>query len=66
MQVLQHMRVGRNVVDNDQDMEGEAVRRAILLQLVHQLYLAVCLENVAHHPTTGIGVPMNRQAGFFL
>ena len=30
------------------------------------LRLAVGLENVAHHPTTGIGEPLDRQAGLIL
>ena len=44
----------------------KALRRAILLQLVHQLYLAVHLENVARHPTSGIGEPVDRQAGLIV
>ena len=37
--------------------------RAILLQLMHQGHPAVCLENVFRQPTSGIGVPMDRQVG---
>ena len=59
MQVLQHVGVGGSVVEDHQDTEGEALRRAILLQLVHQGHPAVVLENVARHPTSGIGVPMD-------
>ena len=66
MQVLQHVGVGGSVVEDHQDTEGEALRRAVLLQLVHQLYLAVHLKNVARHPSPGIGVPMDIQAGFFI
>ena len=50
MQVLQHG-VGGSIVEDHQDMEGEALRRTILLQLVHPLRLAVGLENVTRHPT---------------
>ena len=66
MQVLQHMGVGKSIVEDHQDMEGEALRCAILFQLVHQLRLAVALENVASHPTSGIGKPMDRQAGLVI
>ena len=62
MQVLQHLGVGGSVVKVHQNTEGEALRRAILLQLVHQLRLAVGLENVARHPTSGVGEPVDRQA----
>ena len=58
--------VGRSVIHDDQDTEGEALRRAILLQLVHQGSPAVRLENVSCHPTTGIGIPTDRQAGLFI
>ena len=60
------MGVGWSVVKDHPDTEGEALRRAILLQLVHQLYLAVRLENVSRHPATGIELPMDRQAGFII
>ena len=63
MQVLQHLRMGGSVVEDHQDTKGKALRRAILLQLTHQLHLAVGLENVACHPTTGVGEPVGRQAG---
>ena len=36
------------------DMEEEVLRHAIHFQLVHQSSLAVRLENVSRHPTTGI------------
>ena len=52
MQVLQHVGVGRSVFKDHQDKEGEALRHAILLQLVHQGSPAVCLENVSRHPTS--------------
>ena len=47
-------------------MEGEALRLIILLQLMHQLYLAVRLDNVARHPTSGIGEPVDRHAGLIV
>ena len=47
-------------------MEGEGLRCAIILQLVHQGRHVLCLENVSRHPTSGIGIPMDRQAGFFI
>ena len=66
MQVLQHVGVGRSVIQDHNDAEGEALRRAILLQLVYQLYLAVLLKNVTCHPTTGIGEPVDRQAALIV
>ena len=66
MQVLQHLGVGGSVIEDHQDMEGEALRHAIFLQLVHQGSPAVSLENVSPHLTTGIGIPMDRQAGLFI
>ena len=66
MQVRQHLGVGGSVVKDHQHMEGEALRRAILLQLMHQLYLAVGMENMACHPTTGVGKPVDRQAGLII
>ena len=66
MQVLQHVGVGGSVIQNRQDMEGEALRRAILLQLVHQGSPAVCQENMSRHPATGIGASMNKQVGLFI
>ena len=63
MQVLQHVGVGGTIIQDHQDMEGEALKCAILLQLVHQGRPAVGLENVARHPTTGTSEPMDRQAG---
>ena len=66
MQVRQHLGVGGSVVEDHQDFEGEALRRAIVLQLVDQLRLAVGLENMARHPTTGVGEPVDRQAGLII
>ena len=63
LQVLQHLGVGGSIIQDHQDAEGEALRRAILLQLVHQRCPAVGLENVSRHPTTGIGEPVDRQTG---
>ena len=62
MQILKHIGVGGSIIQGHQDTEGEALRRAILLQLVHQGHPAIVLENVARHPTTGTGEPMDRQA----
>ena len=62
MQVLQHVRVGGSIIQDHQDMEGEALRHAILLQLMHQGCPTVSLANVSCHPNTGIGVPMDKQA----
>ena len=53
MQVRQHLGVGGRVVGDHQDFEGEALRRAMLLQLMDQLCLAVGLVNMAHRPTSG-------------
>ena len=66
MQFLQHLGVGGSVVEDHQDMEGEALSHAMLLQLVHQGSLAVHLENASRHPTTGIDVPVDRQAAFVI
>ena len=66
MQVLQHVGVGGTVIQDYQDTEGEALRRAILHQLMDIGRPAVRLENTSCHPTTGIGVPMERQTGFFI
>ena len=54
--------MGGSVVEDHQDTASEALRCTILLQLVHQGSLAVHLENVTYHPTTGTGVLMDRQA----
>ena len=45
-----------------EDLEGEALRHAILFRLVHQGCLAVGLEINARHPATGVGVPVDGQA----
>ena len=66
MQVLQHVGVSGSIIQDHQDTEGEALRRAILLQLMHQGTLAVRLKNVTGHPTSGIGVPMDRHAGLII
>ena len=63
MLVLQHVGVGGNIIQYHQDTEGEALRRAILLQLAHQGFPNVVPENVARHPTTGTGEPMDSQVG---
>ena len=47
-------------------MEEKALRHAIFLQLMHQPYLVVRLENLSCHPTTGTGIPMDWQAGFVI
>ena len=54
MQVLQHMGVGGSIVEDHRDTEGETLRHAILLQLMHRPYLAVLLKNVTRHPASGI------------
>ena len=66
MQVLQHVGVGGSVFENHQATEGEALRHAILLQLMHQVSPAARLENVSRHPTSGIGVLIDRQDGLFI
>ena len=66
MQILQHLGVGGSIVEDHQDTEGETLICAILLQLMHQGNRAVHLENVSRHPTSGIGVPVDRQAGLFI
>ena len=66
VQVLQHVGVGRSIIEDHQDTEGEAMRHATHIQLVHQDSLAVRLENVSRHPTTGTGEPMDRQAAFVI
>ena len=63
MQVLQQVGVGGSIIEDLQDTEGEVLRHVILLQLVHQGSPAVHLKSMSRHPTTGIGVPMDRQAG---
>ena len=42
-------------------MEEEALRYAILHQIVHQDTLAVLLKNISCHPTSGIGEPIDGQ-----
>ena len=66
MQALQHVGVDEGIIQDHQDMEGEALRCATLLQLMHQGTLAVRLKNVICHPTSGTGVPMGRQAGLII
>ena len=44
VQVLKHVRMGGSVAEDHHDTLEEALRRAILLQLVHQGSLAVCLK----------------------
>ena len=65
MQSLQHVGVGGSVIQDHPDTEGEALRCAVR-QLLHQGCPAVRLENVSRHPTSGISVPMDRQAGLFI
>ena len=60
MQVLQHVGVSGSIVEDHQDMEGESLRREILLQLVHQGSLAVRLKNMS------TAVSMDRQVGFII
>ena len=62
MQLGQQMGVGRSVVQDHGDLEREALRPAILSKLVYQLGLGVCLENVACHPPTAVGIPVDGQA----
>ena len=56
------MGVGGSVVQDHEDLEGEALRPEVLPKLVHQLGLGVCLENVARHPPTAVGIPVDGQA----
>ena len=62
VQIRQSLGVHGSIIEEHEDLEGEALRRAILLQLIIELCLAAGLENIARHPTTGVGVPMDRQA----
>ena len=62
----QHLGLGGSIVEDHQDFEGEALRRAMLLQLLDQLRLTVSLENLARHPTTGVDEPVDRQAGLII
>ena len=66
MQLSQRMGVGGSVVQDNEDLEGEARRPAILPKLVHQLGLGVCLENVACHPPIAVGIPVDRQAALIV
>ena len=67
VEVLQHLGVGGGIVQDHQDLEGEALRRAIIiLHLVKELCLAVGLEYTARHPTTGVVVPVDGQAFLFI
>ena len=66
MHVLQHVGVGGSIIQDHQDTEGEALRRAILLQLVHQGIFAVHLKNVTCYPTIGIGEPMDKYASLIV
>ena len=56
------MGLGGSIVEDHQDIEGEALRHVILFQLVHQDMFAVLLKNITRHATSGIGEPMDRQA----
>ena len=62
MQLRQRMGVGGSVVQDHEDLEGEALRPAILPKLMHHLGLGVCLENVARHPPTAVVIPVDGQA----
>ena len=66
MQVWQHLGLGGSVVEDHEDFEGDALRYAIFLQLMDQLNLAVGLENMVRHPTTGVGEPVDGQAGLVI
>ena len=66
MQVLQHVGLEWSIIEDHQDIEGEALRCAIVLQLIHQPYLGVFLKNVIRHPTSGIGEPVGRQAAIIV
>ena len=66
MQLSQQMGVGGSAVQDHEDLEGEALRPAILRKLVHQLGLGVCLENVAHHPPTVVGTPVDGQSALII
>ena len=58
--------MGGGIVDDHQDAEGEVVSRAVLLQLGYQGTLAVCLESIASHPASCIGVPMHQQTALVI
>ena len=58
--------MGGSVIQDHQDTKGKVLRHVILFQLVHQGHPAVCRENASRHPTTRIGVQMDRQAGLFI
>ena len=66
MQVRQHLGVGGSIIEDHEDLEREALRGAILLQLLDKLSLALGPENMAHHPTTGVGEPVDRQASLII
>ena len=66
MEVLQHLRVGRGILQDHQDLEGEALRCAIIFQLMGELCFAVGLEYNACHPTIRTGVPVDGQAVLFI
>ena len=52
---------GRGIVEEHQDLEGEALTEAILLKLGLELVLDVRLEDVPRHPSSLIGVPAHRE-----
>ena len=51
-----------SIIKEHENLKGEALRCAILLQLTKELHLAAGLENIACHSISGVGVPMDGQA----
>ena len=62
MQVLQHMGVGGSIVEDHQDTEREALRCAVLLQIMHQRY-ACCTPEKCDPSSNHWNWGTNGQAG---
>ena len=61
VEVQNSLGVGRGVVEEHQDLEGEALTEAILPKLGLELVLDVRLEDVRRHPSSLVGVPAHKE-----
>ena len=61
MEVQQCLGVGMGIIEEHQDLEGEALAPAILLKLILELVLNVRLEDVPRHPSSRVGVLVHRE-----
>ena len=61
VEVQQYLGVGRGIIEEHQDLEGEALTPAILLKLILKLVLDIRLEDVPRHPSSRVGVPVHRE-----